>query len=124
MASLDGYGAALVARTGPLCAASWEWKHAYDRFPRLSFGITRLPFAWPVIQALLRGELVDPAASRGLDALPIGLLGLLGRAANAPGVSYRREAARAHAAQRKGLERASRELLGALEPPSACPEPN
>jgi geranylgeranyl reductase family protein len=95
VASVDDYAAALVARAGPLCAASWEWKHAYDRFPRLSFGITRLPFAWPVIQALLRGELVDPAASRGLHALPIYLLGLLGRAANAPGATYRHEAAQA-----------------------------
>lgn len=93
--SLDGYGAALLARTGPLSAASWEWKHAFDRFPRLSFGITRLPFAWPVVQALLRGDLVEPAASRGLNALPIFLLSLLGRAANAPGATYRREAVRA-----------------------------
>lgn len=93
--SLDGYGAALLARTGRLCAASWEWKHSFDRFPRLSFGITRLPFAWPVIQALLRGELVNPAASRGLQAVPIRLLGLLGRAANAPGATYRREAEQA-----------------------------
>jgi len=92
--SLRGYERALLARTGPLCAASWEWKHAYDRFPRLSFGITRLPFAWPVIQALLRGELVDPSASRGLGAVPIALLGLLGRAAHAPGAAYRREASR------------------------------
>jgi geranylgeranyl reductase family protein len=95
VASLDGYEAALIGRTGPLCAASWEWKHAYDRFSRLSFGITRLPFAWPVIQALLRGELADPSASRGLKALPILMLGLLGRAARAPGATYRREAARA-----------------------------
>ena len=97
VASLDGYGPALLARAGPLCAASWEWKHAFDRFARLSFGITRLPFAWPIIQALLRGDLVDPAASRGLNALPIFLLGVLGRAAKAPGGTYRREAARARA---------------------------
>jgi geranylgeranyl reductase family protein len=99
IASLDAYGPALLARIGPLCAASWEWKHAYDRFPRLSFGITRLPFAWSVIQALLRGELVDPSTSRGLGALPIVLLGLLGRIAKAPGVTYRREAGRALAAR-------------------------
>ena len=96
-ASLDGYAAALIARAGPLCAASWEWKHAFDRFSRLSFGITRLPFAWPIIQALLRGELVDPAASGGLKALPIFLLSMLGRAAKAPGATYRREAAQARA---------------------------
>jgi geranylgeranyl reductase family protein len=89
--SLEGYDAALLTRTAPLCAASWEWKHAFDRFPRLSFGITRLPFAWPVIQGVLRGELADPAASRGLHAIPIVLLRLLGRAARAPSASYRRE---------------------------------
>jgi geranylgeranyl reductase family protein len=114
IASLDGYGPALLARTGPLCAASWEWKHAYDRFPRLSFGITRLPFAWPVIQALLRGALVDPSASRGLSALPILLLGLLGRAAKAPGATYRREAARAAA-------RADERAAAAPPPHGAAP---
>jgi flavin-dependent dehydrogenase len=94
-ATVDGYASDLLARLGPLCAASWEWKHAFDRFPRLSFGITRLPFAWPVIQALLRGQLVDPAASRGVSSLPVLALSVLGRAAKAPGGAYRREAARA-----------------------------
>jgi geranylgeranyl reductase family protein len=94
--SLDEYRDAVIARTGPLAAASWEWKHAFDRFPRLSFAIMRLPIAWPVIQALLRGDLVDPDASRGLNAVPIRLLAALGRAAKAPGGAYRREAAEAY----------------------------
>ena len=102
VASLEGYETELLARTGPLSAASWEWKHAFDRFPRLSFGVMRLPFAWPVIQALLRGELVDPSASRGLKAVPILMLGLLGRAARAPGATYRSEAVRARAALAAG----------------------
>lgn len=99
-AALDGYEREVLSRLGPLCAASWEWKHAFDRFPRLSFGITRLPFAWPVIKELLRGELVDPATSRGLSSLPTLALSLLGRAAQAPGAAYRREAARAAVARR------------------------
>ena len=98
-ASLDGYASAVLARTGSLCGCSWDWKHAYDRFPRLSFEITRLPFAWPVIQALLRGELTDPTTARGFDAFPIRLLGLLARAARAPGAVYRQEAERAGAGQ-------------------------
>jgi geranylgeranyl reductase family protein len=98
--TLDGYASEVLARLGPLCAASWEWKHAFDRFPRLSFGITRLPFAWPVIQELLRGRLVDPSTSRGLSSLPVLALSSLGRAAKAPGAAYRREASRAAAARR------------------------
>jgi geranylgeranyl reductase family protein len=111
-AALDAYGPEVLARLGPLCAASWEWKHAFDRFQRLSFGITRLPLAWSVIQDLLRGRLVDPSASRGPRALPILALSLLGRAANAPGAAYRREAARAVSA-RRAVRRAAipRELV-------------
>ncbi|MDX6409271.1 MAG: hypothetical protein QOE13_2342, partial [Gaiellaceae bacterium] len=109
--SLHGYRSALLARTGPLCAASWEWKHAYDRFPRLSFAVTRLPLAWPVIQALLRGELADPTASRGLNNVPLFLLGLLGRAAHAPGPTYRSEAATARAARSKADIRAEDRLV-------------
>ena len=92
-ASVDEYPARLLARLSPLSASSWEWKTAYDRFPRLSFAITRLPPAWRVIQQLLRGDLVDPARSRGPDRLPTRLLELLGRAAGAPGAAYRRESA-------------------------------
>jgi hypothetical protein len=50
-----------------------------------------------VIQSLLRGDLVDPSASRGVYAVPIHLLAALGRAAKAPGGAYRREAAQATA---------------------------
>jgi flavin-dependent dehydrogenase len=99
-AALDAYAREVLTRLGPLCAASWEWKHAFDRFPRLSFGITRLPLAWSVIQELLRGQLVDPSASHGPRTLPILALSLLGRAASAPGAAYRREAARAASARR------------------------
>jgi geranylgeranyl reductase family protein len=100
-AALDAYGPTLLAHNGALCGASWEWKHAFDRFPRLSFALTRLPFAWPVIQALLRGDLIDPSAASGPGrAVPLRMLGLLGRAAGAPGEEYRREAAWARSATR------------------------
>ena len=97
---IDDYAPALLARSGPLCAASWQWKLAFDRFPRLSFAIIRLPIAWPVIQAVLRGDLADPSDSRGRSALPIRLLALLGRAAGAPSAVYREEAISARARQR------------------------
>jgi geranylgeranyl reductase family protein len=118
-ATLDAYEPEVVSRLGPLCAASWEWKHAFDRFPRLSFGITRLPLAWPVIQQLLRGQLVDPAATRGIRSLPILALSLLGRAANAPGAVYRHEAARAVAARGAppSTPRVAKALLGSAASP-------
>ena len=124
VASLDEYTTALLARTGSLTAASWEWKHAYDRFPRLSFEITRLPFAWPVIQELLRGDLVDPASSRGLHAVPILLLGLLGRMAKAPAGridARRHELSASGASQPRRIATARSITYSAARPPSSTP---
>ena len=76
---------------GSLCAASWDWKFAFDRFPRLSYAIARTPPAWRVIIELLRGDLLDPDAVRGTRSIPLSVLSLLGNIAGAPGKPYRRE---------------------------------
>ena len=57
---LAAYEPRVLAELGPLHGASWSAKHALDRFPRLTFGIARLPFAWPVIARIVRGDLKDP----------------------------------------------------------------
>ena len=60
-----GYEPRVLAELARCTGASWSAKHALDRFPRLTFGIARLPFAWPVIARIVRGDLKDPTKARG-----------------------------------------------------------
>jgi geranylgeranyl reductase family protein len=76
---LAGYGSRVVAELGPLHSASWSTKYALDRFPRLAFGIARLPVAWPVISRIVRGDLEDPTKARGLARAPLKVLDRLGK---------------------------------------------
>jgi geranylgeranyl reductase family protein len=78
---LAGYEARVLAALGPLHRASWSAKHAIDRYPRLVFGIARLPVAWPVIARIVRGDLQDPTKARGLSRAPLKVLDRLGRIA-------------------------------------------
>ena len=64
-ADLMPYATTLEARLGRLSAASWAAKHAFDRFPRTAFALTRPPFVWPIIEQVIHGEIEDPGASRG-----------------------------------------------------------
>jgi geranylgeranyl reductase family protein len=76
---LSAYEPRVLAELGPLHATSWSAKHALDRFPRVTFGIARLPFAWPVIARIVRGDLKDPGKARGLSRAPLKVLDRLGR---------------------------------------------
>ena len=62
----------------PLHTAGWAAKRALDRFPRLTFGLARIPLAWPVVARIVRGELRDPAEARGLGRVPLRALDALG----------------------------------------------
>jgi geranylgeranyl reductase family protein len=93
--SLRPYELSLVRELGPLCAASWGWKLAFDRFPRLAASVIRTPLAWRVVEDLLRGDLSDPRRTGGARAIPLRLLEVLARFAGDPGRSYREELARA-----------------------------
>ena len=79
---LGAYPARVERELGSLHAASWTAKHALDRFPRLAFALARAPLAWPVIARIVRGELRDPAAARGLARVPLKALDRLGRIAH------------------------------------------
>ena len=78
---LASYAERVLAELGPLHAASWTAKYALDRFPRLTFAIARAPLAWSVIARIVRGELKDPTAARGLSRAPLKALDRLGRIA-------------------------------------------
>jgi geranylgeranyl reductase family protein len=79
--SLEPYHDALTTRLARLAAFSWGLKSAVDRFPRLSLAAVRLPPAWPVIEAIVRGDLDSPAPVRGTARAPYGLLRALARLA-------------------------------------------
>jgi geranylgeranyl reductase family protein len=87
--SLEPYGPRLVGLLATHLWASWGVKAALDRFPRATFRIARTKTVWRVVEKLVRGEVVDVAAVRGVARPPIKALGLLARAAGNPGEAYR-----------------------------------
>ncbi len=88
---LEPYGVALSGELSGHLAASWGVKVALDRFPRSVFAAARFPPVWGVVERLLRGELRDPGAARGLVRGPLRAIELLARAAGDPGRPYRLE---------------------------------
>jgi flavin-dependent dehydrogenase len=79
IASLDDYGPRLDAALSRALAASWKAKLALDRFPRLVFGIARIPIVWGFTAAFLRGDLAHPGEAHGLVRLPLRVVDRLGR---------------------------------------------
>lgn len=87
--SLDAYSERLTARLATHLWASWGVKAALDRFPRTAFSIARTRVVWRAVEKLIRGEVADVSAVRGLARPPLKVLALLARAAGDPGASYR-----------------------------------
>jgi flavin-dependent dehydrogenase len=65
--SLDPYAAAVARSITPLTNAGWGAKLAFERFPRTTFALARLPVTFRALEKLLRGELAHPGAARGLE---------------------------------------------------------
>jgi geranylgeranyl reductase family protein len=78
-ADLGAYGPRLDAALGRALAASWKAKLAIDRFPRIVFGIARIPIVWGFTAAFLRGDVAHPGEAHGLVRLPLRLVDRLGR---------------------------------------------
>ena len=78
---LQSYAAAVARRITPLTAAGWGAKGAFERFPRTTYALARLPITFRALEKLLRGELSDPAAARGLEKGAIRLIYAVSRAA-------------------------------------------
>jgi len=77
--SLEPYSEKLCAGLASVTSASWRAKHAFDRFPRLSFGIARIPLVWSVVERVVWGDLGSPGEARGAVRAPLRLLEALGR---------------------------------------------
>jgi flavin-dependent dehydrogenase len=69
--SLDSYQAAVERRIAPLTRAGWGAKRAFERFPRTTYALARLPITFRALEKLLQGELSEPAAARGPERAAI-----------------------------------------------------
>jgi flavin-dependent dehydrogenase len=90
--SLDAYQAAVERRIAPLTRAGWGAKGAFERFPRTTYGLARLPVTFRALEKLLQGELLAPSAARGRERAAIRAIYAVSRAA-ATGTTGSRSAA-------------------------------
>jgi geranylgeranyl reductase family protein len=88
---LDSYARALARELGPHTAASWGAKVALERFPRLTYGIARIPLTWRAIESQLRSPRGNSEGLQGMTGLTLRLVEGLARAAGDPGRPYRIE---------------------------------
>ena len=77
--SLEPYADRLSAGLSRLTATSWKAKLAFDRFPRLAFGIARIPLVWSVVERVVWGDLSSPGEAKGAVRAPLRILEALGR---------------------------------------------
>jgi flavin-dependent dehydrogenase len=69
--NLDAYQAAVERRIAPLTRAGWGAKRAFERFPRTTYALARLPVTFRALEKLLQGDLSEPAAARGIERAAI-----------------------------------------------------
>jgi geranylgeranyl reductase family protein len=82
--NLDAYQAAVERRITPLTRAGWGAKRAFERFPRATYALIRLPVTWRALDKLLQGDMSDPAKARGLERAAILAIYVLSRVAGRP----------------------------------------
>jgi geranylgeranyl reductase family protein len=70
-ATLEPYQDAVERRITPLTRAGWGAKRAFERFPRTTYALARLPVTFRALEKLLRGELPDPHSARGVERAAI-----------------------------------------------------
>ena len=80
---LASYAAAVERRVTPLTTAGWGAKLAFDRFPRTTFALARLPVTFRAVERLLRVELATPGEARGLERTAVRAVYRVAKAAGA-----------------------------------------
>jgi flavin-dependent dehydrogenase len=78
---LASYPAAVERRIAPLTRAGWGARAAFDRFPRTTYALARLPITFKAVEKLLRGDLTHPGAARGLERGAVKLIYTVAKAA-------------------------------------------
>jgi geranylgeranyl reductase family protein len=81
--NLDAYQTAVERRIVPLTRAGWGAKGAFERFPRTTYALARLPVTFRALEKLLQGDLLEPAAARGKEWAAIRAIYAVSRAARA-----------------------------------------
>src|SRR5438445_389746 len=79
--NLDAYQVAVERRITPLTRAGWGAKRAFERFPRTTYALARLPVTFRALEKLLQGDLPEPGAARGVEHAAIRAIYALSRAA-------------------------------------------
>ena len=79
--NLDAYQSAVERRIVPLARAGWGAKGAFERFPRTTYALARLPVTFRALEKLLQGELLAPSAARGRERVAIRAIYAVSRAA-------------------------------------------
>jgi flavin-dependent dehydrogenase len=79
--NLDPYQVAVERRIAPLTRAGWGAKRAFERFPRTTYALARLPVTFRALERLLQGDLPEPAAARGVQRAAIRAIYAVSRAA-------------------------------------------
>ena len=87
--SVGSYDGALKSALARHTAASWSAKLAFDRFPRLAFELSKPRIVWPVVEALLCGDLGSPGEAHGVARGPLKALSSLAKLVGTPGPQYR-----------------------------------
>ena len=87
-AGLEPFEQAVARRITPLTAAGWGAKLAFERFPRTTYALARLPITFRVLEKVLQGDLGHPGAARGLEKGAIRLIYAVARRAGDPGSAF------------------------------------
>ena len=93
--NLDAYQTGVERRIVPLTRAGWGAKSAFERFPRTTYALARLPVTFRALEKLLQGELFEPAAARGTERVAIRAIYAVSRAARRRTTTGSRSAASA-----------------------------
>jgi geranylgeranyl reductase family protein len=91
--TLEPYQVAVERRITPLTRAGWQAKRAFERFPRTTYALARLPVTFRALAKMLQGDLPDPAAARGVERAAIRTIYGVSRAAAAGATTGSRSAA-------------------------------
>ena len=89
---LDSYARATVVELAPMMRFAWNAKIALDRAPRLALGALISAPGWRMVADILRGEVIEPLTTDGLEGIAVRGFEALAARANWPGVEYRVEA--------------------------------